>query len=77
MFGSFPQIVFATKPYYVYVHFMMFVAATAIAHAGAPVDIGTWGRVHSSTPCFGSHLNPIPTRWGRLFPPYTNVPTKF
>ena len=72
MFGSFPQIVFATKPYYVYVHFMMFVAATAIAHAGAPVDIGTWGR-----PSFGSHLNPIPTRGDRLCPPYTDVPTKF
>ena len=27
-----PQIVLATKPYYVYVYFMMFVATTAIAH---------------------------------------------
>ena len=42
--------------------------------AGAPVDVGTWGRAHTN---FVSHLNPIPTRGDRLCPPYTDVPTKF
>ena len=35
------------------------------------------GHVHVSTPSFGSHLNPISTREGRLCPPYTGVHTKF
>ena len=43
--------------------------------------VGTWacGRGAVSTPRFGSHFNPIPTRGkgGRLWPPNTDVPTKF
>ena len=35
------------------------------------------GRGDVSTPSFGSHLNPIPTRGGRLCSPYTGVHTKF
>ena len=35
------------------------------------------GRGDLSTPSFGSHLNPISTRGGRLCPPYTGVHTKF
>ena len=35
------------------------------------------GRGDMSTPSFGSHLNPILTRGGRLCPPYTGVHTKF
>ena len=35
------------------------------------------GRGDASTPSFGSHLNPISTRGGRLCPPYTGVHTKF
>ena len=35
------------------------------------------GRGDVSTPSFGSHLNPISTRGGRLCPPYTGVHTKF
>ena len=36
------------------------------------------GRGDMSTPSFGSHLNTISTRgWGRLYPPYTGVHTKF
>ena len=37
----------------------------------------TCGRGEVSTPSFGSHLNPISTREGRLCPPYTGVHTKF
>ena len=33
---------------------------------------------HTSTPSFGSHLNPNPTRGGcRLCPPCTDIPTNF
>ena len=35
------------------------------------------GRRDVSTPSFGSHLNPISTRVGRLCKPYTDVHTKF
>ena len=35
------------------------------------------GRGDVSKPSFGSHLNPISTRGGRLCPPYTGVHTKF
>ena len=35
------------------------------------------GRGDVSTPSFGSHLNPISTKGGRLCLPYTGVHTKF
>ena len=35
------------------------------------------GRGDVSTPSFGSHLNRILSRAGRLCPPYTGVHTKF
>ena len=35
------------------------------------------GRGDVSTPSFGSPLNPISTKGGRLCPPYTGVHTKF
>ena len=35
------------------------------------------GRGDVSTPSFGSHLSPISTKGGRLYPPYTVVHTKF
>ena len=43
----------------------------------AVVPVGTCGSGDVTTPIFGSHLNPIPIRGGRLCPPYTVVPTKF
>lgn len=40
------------------------------------VGMGTLGCGNWFTPSFGRHLNPIPTGWGRLCLPYTNVPIK-
>ena len=54
-----------------YCHFVNFLGFDNI---GAPLGLLMWGHVQ---PSFGSHLNPIPTRGGRLCPLYNDVPTKF
>ena len=47
------------------------------SHSKSQARLWTCGRGDVSTPCFGSHLNPISTRGVILCPPYTNVHTKF
>ena len=43
----------------------------------AQASLWACGRGEMSTPSFGSHLNPISTKGGKLCPPYTGVHTKF
>ena len=44
-----------------------------------PIQAPLWacGQGDTSTPSFGTYLNPISTRGCRLCPPYTGVHTKF
>ena len=67
------------KIYLQITNFLSWLDEMAVLDVGIALQARLWacGQGDMSTPSFGSHLNPISTRGGRLCQPYISVHTKF
>ena len=75
--GSYVNLEKLVKSTYVLADFWHLKPLCAVARVRLDLLMSAWGHRDWSPPNCGSHLNLIPTRGGRLCPPYTDVPTKF